>query len=227
MTSSHSTAYGEHPDDADGHRVSMVERALLCELFDELGPYAPTLSGEWDTHHLAAHLSVREGGPLRQVRTALPGKAAGAIESRVAEGDFTALVDEVRGGPPRYTVYGTAKTDKLGNTLEFFVHHEDVRRAAPAWQARKLPTWAEDQIWERIRGVVTKLIMRKSPVGVVLARSDRDDSVLAVKGSDAAVLRGLPSEVTLFVFGRADVADVELSGPAESVRQLRATAFSV
>lgn len=74
---------------------------------------------------------------------------------------------------------------------------------------------------------MTKLIMRKSPVGVVLARSDRDDSVLAVKGSDAAVLRGLPSEVTLFVFGRADVADVELSGPAESVRQLRATAFSV
>ncbi len=64
MTSSHSTAYAEHPDDADGHRVSMVERALLCELFDELGPYAPTLSGEWDTHHLAAHLVAREGTPL-------------------------------------------------------------------------------------------------------------------------------------------------------------------
>jgi uncharacterized protein (TIGR03085 family) len=225
MTSSHRNAYIEHPDEPGGHRVSLVERARLCLLLDELGPNAPTLSGDWDTHHLAAHLRVREGHPLRQIQTALPGKAANAIESRVAQGDFEALVAEVRGGPPRLTVYGTAKTDRLLNTLEFFVHHEDVRRAVPSWPARQLPQWAQNQIWAQTR-IFTKLIMRKSPVGVVLARSDRQDSVLAVRGSAPAVLRGLPSELTLFAFGRGDVADVELTGPAESVALLRATDFS-
>ncbi|MDQ3479873.1 MAG: TIGR03085 family metal-binding protein [Actinomycetota bacterium] len=226
MTSSHLNAYVHHPHEAGGHRVSLVERARLCLLFDELGPSAPTWSGDWDTHHLAAHLRVREGNPLRQVQTALPGRAASAIESRVRQGDFDALVAEVRGGPPRLTVYGAAKTDKLLNTLEFFVHHEDVRRAQPTWQSRQLPQWAQDQIWDRIQSFA-KLIMRKSPVGVVLAPCDRADAALAVRGTAPAVVRGLPSELTLFAFGRNEVADVELTGPAESVAQLRATDFSV
>lgn len=225
MASSDRNAYLHHPQQAGGHRVSLVERALLCDLFDQLGNSAPTLSGQWDTHHLAAHLKLREGSPLRQLQTVLPGKAEGAIESRVAQGNFAALVDEIRGGPPRLSVHGTAKTDALLNTLEFFVHHEDVRRAQPTWQSRQLPPWAEDQIWDRIRSFA-KLVMRKSPVGVVLARSDRQNSALVARGSAPAVVRGLPTELTLFAFGRSEVADVELTGPADSVAELRATDFS-
>ncbi|MBA2445988.1 MAG: TIGR03085 family protein [Nocardioidaceae bacterium] len=227
MTSSHRNAYIEHPDESGGHRVSQVERARLCLLLDELGPSAPTLSGDWDTHHLAAHLRLREGNLLSQLQTALPGKAASAMEARVARGDFAALVEEVRGGPPRLTIYGTAKTDKLLNTLEFFVHHEDVRRAMQEMFApRQLPQWAQDEIWGQIRAFA-KVPMRKSPVGVVLAPSDRDDAVLAVRGNAPAVLRGLPSELTLFAFGRGAVADVDITGPADSVEQLRAATFTV
>lgn len=226
MTSSHRNAYIEHPDESGGHRVSQVERARLCLLLDELGPHASTLSGEWDTHHLAAHLWVREGNPLRQVKTALPGKASGAIEARVAVGDYDALVEDVRSGPPKLSIYGTSKTDKLFNTLEFFVHHEDVRRAMPTCAPRQLPKWAQDEIWGQIR-VFAKVLMRKSPVGVVLAPSDRDDAVLAARGNAPAVLRGLPSELTLFAYGRGAVADVEITGPADSVAQLRAATFTV
>ncbi|MEJ7629787.1 MAG: hypothetical protein WKF54_09365 [Nocardioidaceae bacterium] len=32
--------------------VAKVERAQLCDLFEELGPEAPTLSGDWDTGEL-------------------------------------------------------------------------------------------------------------------------------------------------------------------------------
>ncbi len=226
MTSSHRNAYIEHPDESGGHRVSQVERARLCLMLDEFGPHAPTLSGEWDTHHLAAHLWVREGNPLRRVRIALPGKASGAIEARVAEGDYAALVEDVRSGPPRLSIYGTSKTDKLFNTLEFFVHHEDVRRAMPTFATRHLPQWAQDEIWGQIR-VFVKVLMRKSPVGVVLAPSDRDDAVLAVRGNAPAVLRGLPTELALFAYGRGEVADVDVTGSADSVARLRETTFAV
>lgn len=39
---------------------SLVERAQLCDLFDELGPDAPTLCEGWRTTELAAHLWTRE-----------------------------------------------------------------------------------------------------------------------------------------------------------------------
>ena len=43
--------------------LDLRERAELCDLFEELGPDAPTLSGEWRTLQLAAHLVVRESHP--------------------------------------------------------------------------------------------------------------------------------------------------------------------
>jgi len=39
------------------------ERQALCDRFDEVGPDEPTLSGEWTTRDLAAHLIVRERRP--------------------------------------------------------------------------------------------------------------------------------------------------------------------
>ncbi|MBA3264892.1 MAG: TIGR03085 family protein [Nocardioidaceae bacterium] len=226
MTGPHLTAYLDSPDEPDGHRVAQVERARLCLLFHEMGPDAPTLCGEWDTHHLAAHLWVREANPWRRVNTVLPGRAFGAIEARVAKGDYAAVVDDVRSGPPRFTIYGTPQTDKLLNTLEFFVHHEDVRRAVPTFASRQLPRWAQDEIWGQI-AVFAKLTMRKSPVGIVLVPSDRDDAVLAVRGKAPAVLRGLPTELALFAYGRGEVADVDVTGSADSVARLRETTFAV
>jgi hypothetical protein len=37
-----------------------VERAQLCDLFEELGPGAPTLLAPWTARDLAAHLPLRE-----------------------------------------------------------------------------------------------------------------------------------------------------------------------
>ena len=36
------------------------ERIKLCDLFDELGPSAPTLIEGWTAHDLAAHIVLRE-----------------------------------------------------------------------------------------------------------------------------------------------------------------------
>lgn len=205
--------------------VAQTERAALCDVFDQVGPHAPTLAGDWDTHHLAAHLSLRESNPIQLVSFVLPGGARQAVDNLVAASDYRQLVDTVRRGPPPASLFSFPQLDSLANALEFFVHHEDVRRAQPDWAARKLSPWVEDALWARIR-VYGKVLMRNAPVGVELARTDAEEAARVSKKSDVVVVRGLPSELTLFAFGRSAVASVELDGSPRAVAALRAAKFS-
>ena len=50
-----------------------IERKLLADLFDELGPDAPTLLDPWTTRALAAHLILREHDYLAAPGLVLPG----------------------------------------------------------------------------------------------------------------------------------------------------------
>src|SRR5258707_15403207 len=50
-----------------------VERARLSDLFDELGPQAPTLLAPCTTRDLAAHLVLRERDYLPRPGLVLPG----------------------------------------------------------------------------------------------------------------------------------------------------------
>ncbi len=194
---------------------------MLCDLFDEVGPHAPTLSGDWDTHHLVAHLALRESHPLDFLRVALPATSKQAVDELVATVDFAEVVRRVRRGPAGLSPFALPQVDRNANALEFFVHHEDVRRAALRWSPRDLGSEAQDEIWARIR-LFAKVLLRRAPVGVELARTDAEGSSRAAKGSDTVVVRGLPGELTLFAFGRSDVAKVELDGPPAAVTALRA-----
>ncbi|MFM7872077.1 MAG: maleylpyruvate isomerase N-terminal domain-containing protein, partial [Actinomycetota bacterium] len=40
-----------------------TERDLICDLFTNFGPDAPTLCAGWTTRDLAAHIAVRERRP--------------------------------------------------------------------------------------------------------------------------------------------------------------------
>lgn len=208
------------PDQSAGAGVARSERVELCDLFDEVGPHAPTLAGDWDTHHLAAHLSLRESSPVEFVKLALPGGPKQAVEDLVAVSDYDQLVDDLRNGPPSGSVFSFAQLDSVANALEFFVHHEDVRRAQPDWTARKLSTAVEDELWAKIR-LFARVLMRRAPVGVEFARTDADDSARVAKKSNLVVVRGVPSELTLFAFGRSAVASVELDGSARAVAAVR------
>jgi hypothetical protein len=55
-----------------------VERAQLSDLFDELGPQAPTLLEPWTTRDLAAHLVLRERDYLMRPR-ACPARWVGPL----------------------------------------------------------------------------------------------------------------------------------------------------
>jgi uncharacterized protein (TIGR03085 family) len=218
------SAYEELDDDSTGVAVSQVERAVLCDLFDEVGPGAPTLCTGWDAHHLAAHLVIREATPLGAVKTIRAKVSDEETDRLAAEQGFESLVSEIRGGPPLLSVFSLTQVDRLWNTLEFFVHHEDVRRAADAWEPRTLPGWAQDQLWSRLP-FGARIAMRQSPVGVVLRRSDTGDTTVANKRAARVAVVGLPSELALFTFGRGQVAQVEFDGPTDRVDDLRHASF--
>ena len=213
-------AYSDQSSASRTPSVSRVERAQLCDRLDQLGPDAPTLSGDWDTHHLVAHLRLRESSPIGSLKSSLGKIADGAVDELVAGDDYAGLVQAVRRGPPRLSIFGTRRTDRDLNTLEFFIHHEDVRRAAVQWSARELPTWAEDQIWSRTR-VFGKLLLRHQPVGIVLERADTGERSVAVKKDRPAIIKALPSELALYAYGRRAVAQVDLDGPEDVVRRLQ------
>lgn len=208
--------------------MSLVERALICDTFERVGPDAPTLSGAWSTHQLAAHLVVRERDPISSAKASIPRLGDAEVETLVGEGDFDGLVDALRSGPPRLSPLGWKVVDGNLNTLEFFIHHEDVLRAGTPSKPRLLPRWAEDQIWARIR-IFAKMTMRHSAVPVALQRSDapHEPPATAAKGPNPVVVHGLPSELSLFAYGRGAVASVELTGRESAVAKIRAARFGL
>ncbi len=214
------TAYDEQRTAAVGPPVSQVERALLVELLRRESPQAPTLCEGWLAHHLVAHLVSREGGPGELAKAVLARGGDKRVEAMAASSPYPGLVERLALGPPRNSVFSIARLEPVLNTVEFLVHHEDVRRARPDWEARSLPGWAEDQIWTRLRGLA-KLSMRRAGTGVRLVRSGAGGSLTVSKGEQDAVVEGRPSELALFVTGRSQVADVAVTGSDTAVAALQ------
>jgi hypothetical protein len=108
-----------------------VERARLCDLLDDLGPDVPTLLGSWTARDIAAHLILRERDPLAGPGLMLPGawgRYAQRRQNALALTDFRELTATLRGGPPP-GFFRIGWVRRIPSLNEFFVHHEDVRRA--------------------------------------------------------------------------------------------------
>ncbi len=119
-------------------RMAQRERTALCDTALQVGEDQPTLCGEWTVKDLVVHLLVREGSPAAAGIFLSP--LAGLTDAGVAAGsrrrDFAVLVEKLRSGPPRATRRTPSRSSTRSlNTLEFFVHHEDIRRAQPGWTA--------------------------------------------------------------------------------------------
>lgn len=196
------------------------ERHALCDLALELGEDAPTLCGDWTTKDLMVHLVVREYSPV-----GASGIAVGALSKvtdlemkRVGRKDFGSLVEKVRGRG--LTFYSLPVLDRLFNTLEYFVHHEDLRRAQPGWEPRTLDPVDEDGLWRAIR-VAAPGLTRKTGVPLRIRRTDTGASQTVRPGSDPVEVAGPVSEVVLYLFGRDQVRGLSVDGPPQRVASLR------
>lgn len=197
------------------------ERLLLADLLETAGPDAPTLCEGWRTRDLAAHVVMRERRPDAAggiLLSALKDRAE-RIRAEFAAKPYEELVHLVRTGPPRMSPYGIKQVDEAANTVEFFVHAEDVRRGRPDWTPRELDRVFENALWSRLEKVA-RLLARKAPVGLVLRRSN-GQTVVAHKGTPVVTVTGEAGELTLFAFGRQDAAQVDLEGEKDAVARLR------
>ena len=210
--------------------TSRRERALLADLFVEVGPAAPTLSGDWTTHDLAAHLVARERRPDGSVGIVVPALSGYAEKVRrsVRAGDYDDVVEKVREGPPRWSPTRRDAVDAAANTIEFFVHHEDVRRAREGWAARELDQGTRDDLASALRRFA-RFLARGLDVGLTLQPTDTTDrSPIRVSRGEPRVTVGGPiAELVLFMYGRKRVATVELAGPDDAVETVRLAEFGI
>jgi uncharacterized protein (TIGR03085 family) len=108
------------------------------------------------------------------------------------------------------------------NLFEFYVHHEDIRRAQSGWAPRPTDARREDALWGAL-GMMGRLLFRHSPVGVVLRAAGRDDAVVR-KGEPSVHIVGEPSEIALVAFGRAtELTRVVVQGEPDDVARFEAS----
>ncbi|ORA29906.1 TIGR03085 family metal-binding protein [Mycobacterium aquaticum] len=196
------------------------ERRALCHLLDALGPDAPTLIEGWSAKDLTAHLLVRERDPLAGPCMVLPGPFHGFAERRMKrlarERDFGWLVHRLRSGPPR-GVFRLGWVRSLANLNEFFVHHEDLRRANGFQPRDALPPELQLALWRNACRSGRYLSRRLDGFGLQLVWPGPGGQAVVRPGDLTARLSGQPGELLLYLFGRRDCARVEVTGPAEVV----------
>lgn len=194
------------------------ERQALCELFLKVGPDAPTRCEGWTTGDLAAHLVIRERRPDAAAGVLLPPLASYThkVQQATKNGtDWEQLVARLRGGPPM----PLRLVDEAMNAVEYFVHHEDVRRAGPGWEPRQLDPAEDRALWSRLR-MGGRMLARRVPVGLVAEAPGFGRATL--KGGEPVVTaQGAPGELLLLGFGRMTVARVEYQGDEISIERLR------
>jgi uncharacterized protein (TIGR03085 family) len=196
------------------------ERHALCDLALALGPQAPTLCGDWTVEQLVAHLLVRETRPLGALGILVP--ALSGITERemasLARRGLPAMVSSLR--DPRLTPFALPPVERLANTLEYFVHHEDLRRAQPGWAPRELDQRDQTSLWSAIR-VAGRGLVRPAGVPVVARRSDTGGTATLRSGEQPVEVTGLPSEIVLLLYGRRENRGLSLDGPKDQVARLR------
>ncbi|MFF7180546.1 TIGR03085 family metal-binding protein [Streptomyces sp. NPDC008121] len=197
------------------------ERLLLADLLEAAGPEAPTLCEGWLTTDLAAHVVVRERRPDAAAGSVVPllkGRLD-RVQAEFADKPYEELVQLIRTGPPKMSPFTIKQVDEGANTVEFYVHAEDVRRAQPDWSPRELDPVFSDVLWARLEKGA-RLLGRKAPVGLVLRRPNGQTAV-AHRGTPVVTVSGEPGELTMFLFGRQDAAKVEIDGEQDAVERLQ------
>jgi len=186
---------------------SQRERWALCELLERLGPDVPTLCEGWRSIDLAAHLAARDRRPDAAPGMTLPngrlGKWTEHVQRALRDGmTWEDLVDRVRKGPP----LPLRPVGSLINSMEYFVHHEDLRRAQDGWEPRPLEPADEALLWRQLRFLAKPL----AKAGVARLQSPGLTPII-LRGQGRDVLEGPVGELVLWANRRKSVARVELS----------------
>jgi uncharacterized protein (TIGR03085 family) len=196
------------------------ERSELCDLFVAQGPDAPTLCEGWATLDLAAHLVVREHDP-RSGLAILGGDRFASLERKLMDGaraqGYERLVERLRSGPPLVPWRLPVLRQPL-NLNEWFVHHEDVRRANGQSPRPDRPD-LDDALWTMVRRMGRVMLRKVKGAGVALDAPGFGEVPARGTGPSARIT-GAPQELMLYLNGRRADARVDITGPDEAVAAL-------
>ncbi|HVS67152.1 MAG TPA: TIGR03085 family protein, partial [Mycobacteriales bacterium] len=109
--------------------------------------------------------------------------------------------------------------DEQVNHFEYFVHHEDVRRANGEGP-RDLPAEQEAVIWNRMRRSLRMSLRRARGVQVEVVAENGGRAVVGGSGPTVRIT-GPVGDILLYTFNRKDIAQVELTGDPDAVASLR------
>lgn len=204
--------------------LAQSERQALCNLLEERGPLAPTLCEGWTTSDLAAHLFVRESRPLASpgiLLTPFAEITERAMERAKGELGYGGLIRRIRSGPP----YPLRLFDAQMNLVEYFVHHEDVRRAEDGWEPRE-DSVLDRALWDKVKLGSRIMARRLRGAGLELV-APAYGSTLARSLQPRAVVTGGPQELALLLFGRQAVARVQIEGPETARHAVETARFGI
>ncbi len=231
IESGSSAGSGSHAGTHVRLSAAASERAQLCDLLLQVGEDAPTLAGEWTTGDLATHLLVRESRI-----DALPGLMIPALHAHTAKLEartradvpFAETVTQLRRGPSLKTPLGLPGVRDKANLHEYFIHHEDVRRAEPGWQLRELPAEESALLWNFARSLAPFQLRGIKGTRITLQTPQGAERSVGPESSDFSVtVLGEPSEVLLYLSGRGAAAQVRITGSPGGVARLAAAKLSM
>jgi uncharacterized protein (TIGR03085 family) len=208
-------------------RYARVERNALADTLLTAGPDAPTLCAGWTARDLAAHVVTRDRRP-----DAAPGvilKPLSGWTERVRRGyrdghSYPELVALVRQAPA-WNPINLGPLDEAANTVEFFIHTEDVRRGGPGWAPRTLDAGLTGALWKRVPSLA-RLNLRRIR-GTVRVDAPGHGGFTVGHGEPAVTVSGDPGELLLFFFGRQRAARVEITGDERLVDKLQRARFGL
>jgi uncharacterized protein (TIGR03085 family) len=132
--------------------------------------------------------------------------------------DYFDLIDTIRSGPRGVFRLGWLR--RLPNLNEFFVHHEDVRRANGG-RRRDLDSAMNQALWSNVRSGAFYLTRRLRGAGLDIHNVVTGQTVRARRGTMTSHLTGEPGELLLYLFGRRAIAEVEIDGPTTATERLK------
>jgi uncharacterized protein (TIGR03085 family) len=193
--------------------IDVRERIEVCDLLLELGPDAPTLCEGWTTADLAAHLVLREHFHRWS-------DAQRAVEK--AKG-LPAMVARLRAGAPLIP-WRLPGIRNVFNGLEYFIHHEDVRRANGR-DPRAPMADLEALSWRMVGYSARRVARRIRPYGIELVLPDGRRRRYG--SGEIVTLTGPATEFVLYLGGRRSAARVTLSGAPDAVAALERTKTAI
>lgn len=200
-----------------GSSFAQRERTALVDLCAQLGPAAPTLDEGWLTRDLLTHLRIRESYPRPALGIFLSVFRQHTLdaEKKLSTWPYSKLLDSVLLGPPWWSPLRLL--DTMANTVEMFVHHEDVIRANDVGDTpRELTAADRHTLWTHAIPLL-KAILRRSTLSLVLKPIDGPSPIDAGSArGDVVVISGPTSELVLWTYGRS-AASVTFNGDSDAV----------